>query len=111
MHLDVNKYCSDWYEAYNIITQNHHLCGKAHMYTVERTNRRLRYYLARLVRKTYCFSKSKEMLCLLLYYLPSRIFFDDVSLISFFNIYAYFAMPSILYSNLISKVIVQFLEI
>jgi IS1 family transposase len=81
--LDVNKYSSDWDEVYNIIAQNHHLCGKAHTYTVERTNRRLRYYLARLARKTYCFCKSKEMLCLSVILFAFKDFFGH----AFFDIF------------------------
>jgi IS1 family transposase len=63
-HLNVKKYASDWWKAYNIISEALHLWGKAHTYTVERTNKRLRYYLARLARRTYCTSKSTEMLYL-----------------------------------------------
>ena len=39
-----------------------HLVGKAHTYTVERMNSLLRHYLARFARKTYCFSKSLQMI-------------------------------------------------
>jgi IS1 family transposase len=52
------------------------------MTRVERENSRLRHYLARLHRKTFCYSKSKEILFLsiklLIYYLKYR----DISLIS-----------------------------
>lgn len=61
-HYDVVKYTSDYWKPYNLLPNNKHLKGKAHTYTVERTNRRLRHYLARLGRKTYCVSKSKKML-------------------------------------------------
>jgi hypothetical protein len=48
------------------------------MTRVEGENSRLRHYLARLNRKTFCYSKSKEMLCfsikLLIYYLREKSF-------------------------------------
>ena len=50
-----------------------HLVDKTYMTHVEGENTRLRHYLARLHRKTLCYSKSKEMLKvsirLLVYYL------------------------------------------
>lgn len=50
-----------------------HLVSKVAMTRVEGENSRLRHYLARLHRKTFCYSKSKEMLRysirLLLHYL------------------------------------------
>ena len=61
-HIETKYYSSDYWKAYNLLPENQHLWGKAHTYTVERTNRRLRHYLARLTRRTYCFSKSAEML-------------------------------------------------
>ncbi|MDR1240842.1 MAG: hypothetical protein LBK29_03120 [Oscillospiraceae bacterium] len=41
---------------------NKHIVGKSHTYTVERANRLLRHYLARFIRRTYCWSKSLEMI-------------------------------------------------
>lgn len=41
--------------------------GKAYTYTVERTNRFLRHYLARFVRKSYSSSKSVFMVELSVY--------------------------------------------
>ena len=61
-HIETKYYSSDYWKAYGLLPENQHLWGKAHTYTVERTNRRLRHYLARLTRRTYCFSKSVEML-------------------------------------------------
>ncbi|MBQ6854941.1 MAG: IS1 family transposase, partial [Alphaproteobacteria bacterium] len=61
-HIETEKYASDYWKPYEWLPENKHLWGKAHTYTVERTNRRIRHYLARLVRKTYCFSKSIHML-------------------------------------------------
>ncbi len=46
------------------------------MTRIEGENSRLRHYLARLHRKTFCYSKSKEMLFLslklLIYYLKNK---------------------------------------
>ena len=61
-YIDAKFYTSDYWYAYNLIDPTKHLLGKAHTYTVERMNRLLRYYLARLARKTYCYSKSLQMI-------------------------------------------------
>lgn len=42
----------------SIFDKNQHLKGKARTYTIESMNNRLRCYLARLRRKTHCYSKS-----------------------------------------------------
>ncbi|MBD2066311.1 IS1 family transposase, partial [Leptolyngbya sp. FACHB-671] len=53
-----------------------HLVSKTAMTRVEGENSRLRHHLARLHRKTFCYSKSIEMLQasirLLIYYLKHR---------------------------------------
>ncbi|MEJ6484220.1 IS1 family transposase, partial [Nostoc punctiforme UO1] len=58
------------------INQEDHLVSKIYMTRVEGENSRLRHYLARLHRKTFCYSKSVEMLelsiRLLVYYLKHR---------------------------------------
>ncbi|NET84123.1 MAG: IS1 family transposase [Moorea sp. SIO1F2] len=50
-----------------------HLTKKSYMTRIESENTRLRHYLARLHRRTLCYSKSQEMLKLsirlLIYYL------------------------------------------
>lgn len=52
-------YATDEYKCYNhIFNPEQHLKGKAHTYTIESMNNRLRCYLARLRRKTHCYSKS-----------------------------------------------------
>ena len=61
-HIDAEFYATDQYTAYDIIPRNRRLVGKAHTYTVERMNRLLRHYLARFTRKTYCWSKSLNMI-------------------------------------------------
>ena len=52
------------------------IISKTYMTRVEGENSRLRHYLARLNRKTFCYSKSEEMLFfsikLLVYYLKEK---------------------------------------
>jgi insertion element IS1 protein InsB len=59
-----------------LLTRYDHLVSKTYMTRVEGENSRLRHYLARLHRKTFCYSKSVEMLelsiRLLVYYLKHR---------------------------------------
>ena len=67
-------YVTDGYPVYPVfIEDDSHLVSKTYMTRVEGENTRLRHYLARLHRKTLCYSKSVEMLkCslrLLLHYL------------------------------------------
>ncbi len=67
-------YVTDGYAVYpTFIDDIDYLVDKTYMTCVEGENTRLRHYLARLHRKTMCYSKSKEMLkvsiCLLVYYL------------------------------------------
>lgn len=67
-------YVTDGYAVYPVfIEDDSHLVSKTYMTRVEGENTRLRHYLARLHRKTLCYSKSLEMLeCslrLLLHYL------------------------------------------
>ena len=45
-----------------IFSSHHHLQGKAHTFTIESHNNRLRVYLARLRRKTHCYTKKLENL-------------------------------------------------
>ena len=61
-HIETKKYASDYYQAYDLIDPKKRLIGKAHTYNVERMNRLLRHYLARFARKTYCWSKSLDMI-------------------------------------------------
>ena len=61
-HIDARFYATDKFSAYNIIPKDKHLIGKSHTYTVERMNRILRHYLARFARKTYCWSKTLNMI-------------------------------------------------
>ncbi|MEO0967444.1 MAG: IS1 family transposase, partial [Cyanobacteria bacterium J06639_18] len=70
-------YVTDGYPVYPcFINQEDHIVSKTYMTRVEGENSRLRHYLARLHRKTFCYSKSVEMLelsiRLLVYYLKNR---------------------------------------
>lgn len=70
-------YITDGYKVYPcVIEDGDHLVSKTAMTRVEGENCRLRHYLARLHRKTLCYSKSVDMLTtsvrLLIYYLKHR---------------------------------------
>lgn len=70
-------YVTDGYKVYSkYLAYEDHLVKKTYMTRVEGENTRLRHYLARLHRKTLCYSKSLEMLrCsvkLLKYYLKFK---------------------------------------
>jgi IS1 family transposase len=57
------KYMTDYWKAYGeFIPKERHVQSKAETYTVEGYNSILRHFLARLRRKTKCFTKSIEML-------------------------------------------------
>ncbi|MDR2074224.1 MAG: hypothetical protein LBP36_02545, partial [Oscillospiraceae bacterium] len=51
-------YATDGWESYNLTDPAKHVIGKAHTFTVERTNPLLRHYIARFARKFYSVSKS-----------------------------------------------------
>ena len=51
-----------WHPYGKIFGQAHHVQGKAHTFTIESLNNRIRCYLARLKRKTHSYSKSKANL-------------------------------------------------
>lgn len=70
-------YVTDGWKVYpGFIDAGDHIVSKTYMIRVEGENTRLRHYLARLHRKTLCYSKSVEMLKhsirLLLQYLKYR---------------------------------------
>lgn len=70
-------YVTDGWVVYpGFIDPGDHIISKTYMTRVEGENTRLRYYLARLRRKTLCYSKSVDMLKhsikLLLHYLKYR---------------------------------------
>lgn len=52
-------YVTDFWHPYRqIFPPDRHQKGKAYTYTIESMNNKLRCYLARLHRKTHCYSKS-----------------------------------------------------
>jgi IS1 family transposase len=56
-------YVTDGWKVYPMfISDEDHIVCKTYMTRVEGENIRLRHYLARLKRKTLCYSKSEEML-------------------------------------------------
>ena len=56
-------YVTDGYPVYPcFINDEDHIVSKTYMTRVEGENSRFRHYLARLHRKTFCYSKSEEML-------------------------------------------------
>ena len=62
-HLPTMGYGTDMLKAYkNFIPQAKHYAGKTLTTQIQSLNCRLRHYLARLHRKTLCYSKSKTML-------------------------------------------------
>ena len=70
-------YVTDGYVVYSqFIKDADHIVNKTYMTRVEGENTRLRHYLARLHRKTLCYSKSVEMLNLsvrlVVYYLKHK---------------------------------------
>ena len=57
------KYYTDYWLPYqNFLPPKKHVKSKAETYTIEGYNSLFRHYLARLHRKTKCYSKSLEML-------------------------------------------------
>ena len=70
-------YVTDGYKVYpKFVQDGDQIVSKTYMTRVENENTRLRHYLARLHRKTLCYSKSVDMLKhsirLLLHYLKYR---------------------------------------
>ena len=54
---------SDYWKAYEtIVPKEKHIQSKAETFTVEGYNSLFRHYLARMRRKSKCYSKSKQML-------------------------------------------------
>ena len=51
-----------WHPYGKIFAQDRHVQGKAHTFTIESLNNRIRCYLARLKRRTHSYSKSMENL-------------------------------------------------
>ena len=59
----INTIFSDYYKAYESIVQDsEHIQSKAETYTIEGYNSLFRHFLARMRRKTKCYSKCDKML-------------------------------------------------
>ena len=59
----INTVFTDYYKAYkSILKKENHIQSKAETYTVEGYNSIFRHFLARLRRKTKCYSKCDKML-------------------------------------------------
>ena len=53
---------TDYFPAYDSIVEGvTHVVGKAYTWGIESLNSRVRHYLARFRRKTFCYSKSEAM--------------------------------------------------
>jgi len=60
--LEMKRVCTDYLPAYpQIVTHPHHVVTKAETWGVESLNSRIRHYLARFRRKTFCYSKALHM--------------------------------------------------
>jgi IS1 family transposase/DNA-directed RNA polymerase subunit RPC12/RpoP len=72
-------YVTDGWKVYpNFIPDGDQIISKTYMTRVEGENSRLRHYLARLHRKTFCYSKSQEMLKYSIKLLIHYLKFGDV---------------------------------
>lgn len=59
----MNKVASDYWKPYeNIVPKEKHVQSKAETFTVEGYNSLFRHFLARMRRKSKCYSKSVKML-------------------------------------------------
>lgn len=66
--------CTDYYPVYSgIVPKQQHVVTKAETWGVEALNSRIRHYLARFRRKTFCYSKALHMVqaTLTLFFTPS----------------------------------------
>ena len=60
--FDVGLYCTDDFPAYNVVIESEkHVATKAETSAIEGLNSRIRHYLARFHRKTFCYSKALHM--------------------------------------------------
>ena len=60
--FDIDIICTDDYPAYNkIVPEERHIQTKAETCAIESLNSRIRHYLARFHRKTFCYSKAIHM--------------------------------------------------
>jgi insertion element IS1 protein InsB len=62
-NIEIGKIATDYWKPYeNFIPKEIHVQSKAETFTVEGYNSLFRHFLARLRRKSKCYSKSKDML-------------------------------------------------
>ena len=60
--FEIKQACTDYYPAYGqIVPPDLHVVTKAKTWGVESLNSRIRHYLARFRRKTFCYSKAIHM--------------------------------------------------
>jgi insertion element IS1 protein InsB len=61
--ISMGQVATDFWSPYNnFVPENIHIRGKADTFTVEGYNSIFRHFLARMRRRSKCYSKSKEML-------------------------------------------------
>ena len=61
--FDMNTVCTDHYSVYRQIIPKHmHKATKTETFSIEGLNSRIRHYLARFRRKTFCYSKAIHMI-------------------------------------------------
>jgi insertion element IS1 protein InsB len=57
--FEIENVCTDYYPAYRqIVPHDKHIVTKAETWGIESLNSRIRHYLARFRRKTFCYSKA-----------------------------------------------------
>jgi len=60
--FDLTHVCTDYYPAYRqIVPESMHVETKSETAAIEGLNSRIRHYLARFHRKTFCYSKAIHM--------------------------------------------------
>ena len=60
----IERFATDSWKAYRIIAPQRRIESKQETYTVEGVNSRFRHFFARFQRKTFCYTKSLEVLAL-----------------------------------------------
>ena len=73
--FEIDHVCTDYYPAYrSVVPDNMHIETKAETAAIEGLNSRIRHYLARFHRKTFCYSKARHMVqaTLTLFFTPNR---------------------------------------
>ena len=61
--FDIQYYCTDGFKAYHsVIPREKHIATKSETCAIESFNSRIRHYLARFHRKTFCYSKAIHMI-------------------------------------------------